>query len=228
SVCGSADVLEALGVKIDLGPEAVARCIDEAGIGFMFAQVFHPAMRFAGPARAEIGIRTVFNILGPLTNPAGARHQVVGVPTPAVGEKMARVLGLLGTNHALVVHSGDGLDELGLGAPNQVSEVRANGTVSVRTFELRAADVGLEVASPEAIRGGDAEDNAALVRHVLGGGNGAPRAVTLLNAGAALYAADAVDSIPAGIALAAEAIDSGRALAKLEALVDLSTRLAQA
>ncbi|HEU5424672.1 MAG TPA: anthranilate phosphoribosyltransferase, partial [Nitrolancea sp.] len=199
SRCGSADVLEALGVRIDLAPEAVARCIDEAGIGFMFAQVFHPAMRFAGPARAEIGIRTVFNILGPLTNPAGARHQVVGVPTPAVGEKVARVLGLLGTNHALVVHSGDGLDELGLSAPNQISEVRSNGSVSVRTYELRASDVGLEAATVEAIRGGDAEDNAALVRHVLGGGNGAPRAVTLLNAGAALYAADAVDSIPAGI-----------------------------
>src|SRR5579875_769432 len=141
SRCGSADVLEALGVRIDLPPEAVARCIDEAGIGFMFAQRYHPAMRFAGPVRKEIGIRTIFNILGPLTNPAGARHQVVGVPSPAVAEKVARVLGLLGTTHALVVHSGDGLDELGLGAPNRVSEVRVNGKVELTTFELRAADL---------------------------------------------------------------------------------------
>jgi anthranilate phosphoribosyltransferase len=228
SRCGSADVLEGLGVRVDLAPDAVAACIDEVGIGFMFAQVFHPAMRFAGPVRKEIAIRTIFNILGPLTNPAGAEHQVVGVPTPEVAEKMARALGMLGTRHALIVHSREGLDELSLNSPNLVSEVRVNGQVDVRTYELRAEDLGLTPAPVEQLRGGDVEDNVALTRHVLSGGNGAPRAVTLLNAGAAIYAADRAPSIAAGIRLAAESIDSGAALARLEALVELSNRLAQA
>lgn len=225
SRCGSADVLEGLGVRVDLAPEAVATCIDEAGIGFMFAQVFHPAMRFAGPVRKEIAIRTIFNILGPLTNPAGAEHQVVGAASPVVAEKLARALGMLGTRHALVVHSRDGLDELSLGEPNLVSEVRVEQTVDIRTYELRATEVGLARAPVEALRGGDVADNVALTRSVLSGGNGAPRAVTLLNAGAAIYAADRASSIEEGIQLAAESIDSGAALARLKALVDLSTRL---
>lgn len=224
SRCGSADVLEGLGIRIELTPEQVGRCIDEVGIGFMFAPVFHPAMRFAGPVRKEIGIRTVFNILGPLTNPAGASHQVVGVANVQSAEKVAQVLGLLGTQHALVVHSSDGLDEFSISSVNQVRDVRVNGMLEVESFTLDAVEVGLESAPLEAIRGGQIEDNVAIMRHVLEGGNGATRAVTLLNAGAALFAADAVDSVRAGIALAAESIDSGAALAKLNELVALTNQ----
>ncbi|MBX6342270.1 MAG: anthranilate phosphoribosyltransferase [Thermomicrobiaceae bacterium] len=228
SRCGSADVLEALGVRIDLGPEGVARCIEEVGIGFMFAPVFHPAMRFAGPARKEIGIRTVFNLLGPLTNPAGARHQIVGVGSAQAAEKVARVLGLLGTAHALVVHSRDGLDELSISAPTAVNDIRVNGAVDLRRYDLEAEDLGLARYPIDTVRGGGPEDNAAIIRHILAGGNGAPRAVTLLNAAAALYAADAAPTLRDGVALAAEAIDSGAALAKLEALAALSNRLGEA
>ncbi|MDI3339861.1 MAG: anthranilate phosphoribosyltransferase [Sphaerobacter sp.] len=228
SRCGSADVLEGLGVRIDLPPEAVARCIDEVGIGFLYAPRFHPAMRFAGPPRREIGIRTVFNLLGPLTNPAAAQHQIVGVANAEVAEKLARVLGLLGTSHALVVHSHDGLDELSIAAPTAVSEVRANGEVTLRRYEIAAEEVGLPPASLAEVRGGDVEDNVAIIRHVLGGGNGAPRAITILNAAAALYAADVVGSIAEGVQVAAESIDSGAAAAKLAELVALSNRLAEA
>lgn len=227
SRCGSADVLEGLGVRVDLAPEAVARCIDEVGIGFMYAPVFHPAMRHAGPARKEIGIRTVFNLLGPLTNPAAAQHQIVGVADAAVADKLARVLGLLGTRHALVVHSRDGLDELSISAPTRVSEVRVNGGVEVRRYELVPEEVGLPTAPLSAVRGGDVEDNVAIIRHVLGGGNGPARAITLLNAAAALYAADAVGSIAEGVQVATESIDSGAAAAKLTELAALSHRLAE-
>ncbi|MBX5446566.1 anthranilate phosphoribosyltransferase [Sphaerobacter sp.] len=228
SRCGSADVLEGLGVRVDLTPDAVARCIDEVGIGFMYAPVFHPAMRHAGPARKEIGIRTVFNLLGPLTNPAAAQHQIVGVADATVADKLARVLGLLGTRHALVVHSHDGLDELSISAPTQVSEVRVNGGVEVRRYELSPEEVGLPTAPLSAVRGGDVEDNVAIIRHVLNGGNGPARAITLLNAAAALYAADAVGSIAEGVQAAAESIDSGAAAAKLTELAALSHRLAEA
>lgn len=226
SRCGAADVLEGLGAKIELGPEQVGQCIDEVGIGFMYAPVFHPAMRFAGPPRREIGIRTVFNILGPLTNPALAQHQMVGVSHPEVATKMARVLGLLGTSHALVVHSHDGLDELSIAAPTTVTDVRANGTLDLRTYEVDPAELGLEREPLSAVRGGSVEENAAIVKHVLNGGNGATRAITLLNAGAALYAADAAPSIRDGIAMAAESIDSGAAAAKLAEFVALTNRLA--
>ncbi len=222
---GSADVLEALGVRVDLGPEAVTRCIQEVGIGFIFAPRFHPAMRHAAPVRREIGIRTVFNILGPLTNPAGVRHQLVGVAIPELVETVARVLALLGAEHALVVHSGDGLDELGLGAPNRVYEVRANGSATVHQFTLDAAELGLTPVPVEAVRGGTADENAVLIRRVLQGEPGPAREITLLNAGAALYAADAAGSLGEGLALAARSIDSGAALARLEALVELSNRL---
>ena len=228
SRCGAADVLEGLGVRIDLGPEEVGRCIDEVGIGFMYAQVFHPAMRFAGPTRKEIGIRTVFNILGPLTNPACAPFQMIGVSDPQVAERMARVLALLGTTHALVVHSRDGLDEISISARTSVNDVRVNGRVDVRQFEIEPSEVGIKGAPIEEVRGGSVEDNVAITRHVLAGGNGATRAITLLNAAAALYAADAVPSIRDGVILAAESIDSGAAAAKLSELVTLSRRLADA
>ncbi|HET9017909.1 MAG TPA: anthranilate phosphoribosyltransferase [Thermomicrobiaceae bacterium] len=226
SRCGAADVLEGLGVKIDLGPDEVGRCIDEVGIGFMYATVFHPAMRFAGPSRKEIGIRTVFNILGPLTNPAAAPFQMIGVPDPQVAERMARVLALLGTTHALVVTSDDGLDEVSISAPTVVNEVRVNGRVDVRRFQIEPAELGITGAPLAEVRGGSVEDNVAITRHVLDGGNGATRAITLLNAAAALYAADAVGSIRDGVVLAAESIDSGAAAAKLDELVRVSNRLA--
>lgn len=226
SRCGAADVLEALGVRIDLGPESVARCIEEVGIGFMFALIFHPAMRFAGPSRKEIGIRTVFNILGPLTNPAFARFQMIGAPQPETAAKMARVLSLLGTTHAIVVSSDDGLDELSISAPTTVNDVRVNGSVDIRSFRVEASEVGLKHAPIDEVRGGSVEDNVAIIQHILGGGNGATRAIAVLNAAAGLYAADMVDSIQDGVGLAEASIDSGAAAAKLEQLITLSRRLA--
>jgi anthranilate phosphoribosyltransferase len=228
SRCGSADVLEGLGVRIDLGPDAVATCIDEVGIGFMFAQVFHPAMRFAGPVRREIGIRTAFNLLGPLTNPAGAQHQVVGVPNCQTAEKVARVLSLLGTRHAVVVCSGDGLDELSISSENLVHDVVVNGKIDVTSYSLGVESVGLTRAPLAAVRGGTVAENATIVRNVLAGVHGPARTITLLNAGAALYAADTVPSIRDGVELAAESIDSGAAAAKLDALVAVTQRLSGA
>ena len=225
SRCGSADVLEGLGARVDLGPEAVAQCIDEVGIGFMFAPVFHPAMRFAGPTRKEIGIRTVFNVLGPLTNPAGAQYQVVGVANADLADKVARVLGLLGTTHALVVHSHDGLDELSVAATNTVSDVRVNGTVTVETYEVLMDEVGVQPGSLEDLRGGTATENAALIRAILDGEAGAPREVTILNAAAALYAADAAESMRNAVDLARQSLDSGAARARLDAFVALTNRL---
>jgi len=223
---GSADVLEALGVQVDLEPEAVARCVQEVGIGFLFAPRFHPAMRHAAPVRREIGIRTVFNILGPLTNPAGVRHQLIGVALPELAETVARVLALLGAEHVLVVHSADGLDELSIGAPNRVYEVRSTGRPSIHTFTLDAVELGLAPAPVDAVRGGTAHQNAERILRVLQGERGPAREITLLNAAAALYAADSAASIGEGLALAAESIDSGAALARLEALVELTRRLA--
>lgn len=228
SSCGSADVLEGLGVRIDLKADAVATCIDEAGIGFMFAQVFHPAMRFAGPTRKEIGIRTVFNILGPLTNPAGTRHQVVGVANRVTAEKVARVLEMLGSTHAVVVCSDDGLDELSISAGNSVFDVSVNGHSEVNSYHLDVEAVGLEAAPIESIRGGTIEDNASLIRRILAGEPGPARSITLLNAGAALYAADIVPSIRAGVEMAAESIDSGKAASRLDALVELTQQLGEA
>lgn len=225
SKCGSADVLEGLGVRVDLRPDDVATCVDEVGIGFMLAQVFHPAMRHAGPVRKEIGIRTAFNLLGPLTNPAGAQHQVIGVPNPAAAEKVARVLALLGTRHAVVVCSDDGLDELSISSENVVHDVVVNGKVDVRSYRVGVDDVGLEPAPLSAVRGGSVEENATVVRRVLGGANGPERTITLLNAGAALYAADKADSIADGVGLAAGSIDSGAAARKLDALVNITQRL---
>jgi anthranilate phosphoribosyltransferase len=208
SACGSADVLEALGVKIDLGPEGVSRCVEEVRVGFMFAPRYHPAMRHAGPVRREIGIRTVFNVLGPLANPAGVRRILLGVPSPALGEKIARVLGELGTDHALVVHGEDGLDEVSPTAPSRTWEVR-DGTV--HEGRLEPEDLGVVPARREEIVGGDPAKNAAMARRVLDGAKDGTRTAILLNAGAACYVAGIARDMREGIKLAAEAIDRGRA-----------------
>ncbi|MBM3189918.1 MAG: bifunctional anthranilate synthase component II/anthranilate phosphoribosyltransferase [Chloroflexi bacterium] len=215
SRCGSADVLGALGVKLDLGPEALARCIDEVGFGFLFAPMLHPAMKHAIGPRREMGVRTVFNILGPLTNPAGASVQVIGVFDRSLLLPLANVLGEIGSEAAYVVHSADGLDELSTTGPNHVASLR-DGQVSC--LELDPAEYGLERASLESIRGGDAAENARITREVLGGAHGPRRDVVLLNAGLALTAAKVATDLREGIARAAEAIDSGRARQALESL----------
>ncbi|HEY7624709.1 MAG TPA: anthranilate phosphoribosyltransferase, partial [Candidatus Limnocylindria bacterium] len=205
SACGSADVLEALGVRIDLGPEGVARCVDEAGVGFMFAPRYHPAMRHAGPVRREIGIRTVFNVLGPLANPAGVRRILLGVPSPALGEKVARVLLELDTERALVVHGEDGLDEISPSDPTRTWEVRDG---EVREGRIDPREVGLAAASRAEITGGDAAKNAAMARRVLDGAGDGTRTAILLNAGAACYVAGLASDLREGVRAAARAIDS--------------------
>jgi anthranilate phosphoribosyltransferase len=221
SVCGSADVLEGLGVKIDLDADGVARCLREAGIGFMFAPKFHPAMRFAGPVRREIGIRTAFNILGPLTNPARARHQVLGVAAAPLAEKLARALSRLDTTHALVVHGDGGVDELSLSGPSVIYDVRAGQ--EPRRYTLAPEELGLQRAAPEALRGGDVAANTAIVRAVLDGGDAGPRRdVVLLNAAAALVAGDKAPDLAAALPLARASIAEGRALERLARLVAAS------
>jgi anthranilate phosphoribosyltransferase len=223
SKCGSADLLEGLGVKIELTPAQVAECVETAGIGFMFAPAFHPAMRFVGPARREIGIRTIFNVLGPLTNPAGAQHQLVGVGHPSIAGKLAAVLGLLGSAHAVLVHAEEGLDELGISGPSAVTEYDAR-TGATTTYKVDPREFGLTIANVEELRGGGVEENIKITRGILSGDDGPRRSVTLLNAGAGIYAANAADSIAEGIEMAEEAIDSGKALEKLDALVELTQR----
>jgi len=207
SMCGSADVLEQLGVKIDLQPEGVARCIDEAGIGFLFAPIFHPSFRFAGVPRRELGVRTVFNVLGPLCNPAGARFQSLGVADGAMAAKMADVLVRLGVEHAIVFHSEDGMDELSIASPAHVIEIDGKR----RDYELDPAELGIKRAPLEAVKGGGPEQNARIAREVLQGAKGPRREVVLLNAAAALRAAGVTEDWKEGIAAAAEAIDTGRA-----------------
>jgi anthranilate phosphoribosyltransferase len=207
SMCGSADVLEQLGVKIDLGPEGVARCIEEAGIGFLFAPIFHPSFRFAGVPRRELGTRTVFNVLGPLCNPAGAKYQALGVADGAMAGKMAEVLVRLGVERAIVFHAGDGMDELSVSSPSHVIEI--NGARN--EYELDPAELGLAKAPVEAMRGGGPEENARIAREVLQGATGPRRDVVLLNAAAALRAAGLAGGWKDGVGMAAEAIDSGRA-----------------
>ncbi len=207
SMCGSADVLEQLGVKIDLAPEAVARCIDEAGIGFLFAPVFHPSFRFAAVPRRELAVRTVFNVLGPLCNPAGAKYQALGVADGSLTGKMAQVLVRLGVERAIVFHAGDGMDELSVSSPSRVIEIDGRH----REYELDPAELGLARAPLEAMRGGGPEENARIAREVLGGATGPRRDVVLLNAAAALRAAGIARDWKEGLGLAADAIDSGRA-----------------
>ena len=221
SACGSADVLEALGVNIELDAGGVERCLDQAGIGFMFAPKFHPAMRYAGPVRREIGIRTAFNMLGPLTNPARARYQVLGVADVRLAEKLARALSRLDTIHALVVHGDGRLDELALSGPNVVFEVRS-GTVK-QLPDISAVELGLETAPKEALLGGDAAENAALLRAILDGQEHGPkRDVVLLNSAAALVAADKAGDIREGLELARKSLDSGAARERLERMVAMS------
>jgi len=220
SQTGGADVYEALGVRITAAPAVVERCLDEVGIGFFFAPTFHPSMRHAGPVRRELGIRTAFNLLGPLTNPAGATRQLVGVSRPEFTGLLARALMLLGSTRAWVVHGADGIDELTTTGYTKVSEC-LNGAVN--TFYLHPADVGLAKAPAGALRGGDAAENARIIERVLAGEQGAERDVVLLNAGAALFIAGAVASLRDGIARAAQAIDSGDAKRTLERLVAMSS-----
>ena len=207
SLCGSADVLEQLGVKIDLGPDAVARCINEAGIGFLFAPIFHPSFRFAGLPRKELGVRTVFNVLGPLCNPAGARYQALGVADANLAGKMADVLSRLGVERAIVFHAGDGMDELSVSSPSLVIEIDG----ARKEYQLDPNEIGLKPASPQSVRGGGPEDNARIAREILGGATGPRRDVVLLNSAAALRAAGRAKDWRDGMGLAAEAIDSGRA-----------------
>ena len=207
SLCGSADVLEQLGVKIDLDPEGVARCIEGAGIGFLFAPIFHPSFRYAGVPRRELGVRTVFNVLGPLCNPAGAKYQALGVADGTVAGKMADVLIRLGVERAIVFHAGDGMDELSVSGPSHVIEIDG----SRKEYELDPSELGLAKAPVDAMRGGGPEDNARIAREVLDGAAGPRRDVVLLNTAAALRAAGLAKDWKQGIKAGAEAIDSGRA-----------------
>ncbi len=215
SRCGSADVFETLGVALDGTPDRVVQTLRDTNLAFFFAPAWHPSMKHAGPTRRELGVRTAFNLLGPLTNPAGARRQLVGVSKPEHTELLARTLGLLGTERAWVVHGADGLDELSTTGFTKVSEFHAG---TVRTFYLHPADVGLPVASKESLVGGSAEDNAALIVRLLDGEAGPPRDIVLLNAGAGLLIAGVAGSISEGIAAAGAAIDSGKAKATLALL----------
>jgi len=223
SLCGSADVVETLGINLELTPSNVTRCIDEVGIGFLYAPLLHTAMKHVMAARREMGIRTVFNMLGPLTNPAAASAQVIGVYAAALTEPLARVLAELGTVRAFVVHGADGLDEISNTGESRLSEVREG---VVRTFTLRPEDFGLSRASIADLKGGDREQNAGIIRTLLDGEPGPRRDIVLMNASAALVAGGRARDLKEGVELAARSIDGGAARAKLEALVTLSQRLA--
>ncbi len=216
---GSADVLAALGVNIEVPKKKVEECLEQVGIGFLFAPLLHQAMKFAGGPRREIGIRTIFNILGPLTNPAMATHQLIGIYDGALTEPIAQVLKNLGTRQALVVHGDEGLDEVSLCGPTQVAELRDG---AVKSYVVSPEDFGLQRCLLEELRGGDPEKCAEILQEILKGAKGPRRDVTLLNSGAALYASGTVESIADGIKRAHEAIDSGRAQEKLDLLVRVS------
>ncbi|MFC1908017.1 anthranilate phosphoribosyltransferase [Chloroflexota bacterium] len=219
SHCGSADVLESLGVKIDLTAKQVQRCIQEVGIGFMFAPIFHPAFKYAVAPRREIGIRTVFNILGPLTNPAGARAQVLGVADGLLLEKLTLALKTLGCHHALVIHGEDGLDEITITGKTRVCELKADG---INSYSISPGDFGLPQASLDSLEGSTLEENANLLRRVLAGTPGPQLDVVLMNAAAALLVGESIQTLKQGVVLAKEVIDSGHALAKLEQLIEFS------
>jgi len=221
SSCGSADVLTALGVNIDLSAQSMASVLDEVGISFLFAPKLHPAMASVAPIRRELGMRTIFNVLGPLTNPALARRQVMGIFSPDLVEVVARVLASLGSEHVIVVHSDDGLDEISISAPTRYCELK-DGEI-YKGF-LEPEEIGVRRCDLEEVLGGDAEANAAIARGVLEGGNGACRQIVLANAGAAIYVAGKAGSIREGVDLAAASIDSGAALGKLEALISATNR----
>jgi len=222
SNCGSADVLEALGVNIQLGPDEIAQCIDEAGIGFLFAPRLHPAMKNAIAPRREMGIRTVFNVLGPLTNPAAAEVQLLGVYDSALTDVIARVLLLLGSRSAMVVHGDGGLDELSVTGPNKVTELRDG---EITTYILDPRELGLSRCEPVHLKGGLPQENARLIRNLLQGEKGPQRDTVLLNAAAGLLAAGTASNMADGLERAAESIDSNRAMSKLTQLTDLSQRM---
>lgn len=228
SSVGTADVLEALGVAVELGPAGVARCVNEVGMGFCFAPRYHPSMRHVGPVRRELGVPTVFNFLGPLTNPARARHQLVGVSDPAMAERMATVLGANGTRRSMVVYADDGLDELSVTAPSTVVEVvgDGDGAFDVHTWRLDPTELGVPVATMADLRGGDAAFNADVIRRVLGGEVGPRRDIGVLNAAAALVVAGLAADLAEGKALAEDAVDSGRAASVLDGLVRVSNEAA--
>jgi anthranilate phosphoribosyltransferase len=224
SQAGSADVLEALGAEIELGPDRVSRCIKESGIGFMFARTHHPAMKFVAPVRAELPFRTIFNLLGPLTNPAGARRQLVGVFSGAYVRPVAEALRSLGAERALVVHGTDGMDEITVTDKTLVAEV---GEAGMEEYEISPEDFGLSRHAPDGLLGGDAHLNARILRDVLSGAEtGAAADVILLNAGAAVYVSGRAESIEGGVRLAEESIGSGAALAALEDFVHTTRRIA--
>jgi anthranilate phosphoribosyltransferase len=224
SRCGSADVFEQLGVNVAAAPAVVERTLRDAGIAFFFAPTFHPSMKHAAPTRRELGIRTAFNLLGPLTNPAGASRQIVGVPRSELTELLARALLMLGSTRAWVVHGADGIDEISTTGYTKVSECRDG---AVHTFYVHPADFGFAKAAPDDLKGGDAGANAEIVLSVLDGRRGAPRDVVLLNAGAALFVAGRAESVPAGVKLASAAVDSGSARATLDRMVQSSQRTSE-
>jgi len=223
SQSGSADVLKALGVHVEASPEVISRCLDEVGIGFLFAVSLHGAMKYAIGPRREVGARTVFNALGPLTNPAGAKRQVIGVYSAALTETLAKVLGNLGSEHVFVVHGSDGLDEMTLTGPTRVSELK-NGSVS--TYDVSPSDFGLTQASAADLQGGPADENAKMTLAILNGETGPKRDIVLLNAAAAIVAGGKAKDLAEGIQVAAKVIDSGRALEKLEGLKKVSQGVA--
>jgi anthranilate phosphoribosyltransferase len=225
SKCGSVDVLESLGVVVDLGPEGVARCVREAGIGFCFAQRFHPAMRFAAPIRRELGTPTTFNFLGPLANPAGASRRTVGVSDPVMAERVVRTLATLGIERALVFFGHDGLDELTVTTTSTVYELEAG---DVRVRDLDPADLGIAHAEIGALAGGDATGNAQAVHQVFSGGRGPIRDIVTLNAAAAMLVGDVVPDLAGGVELAGAVIDDGRAASTLEAFVRASVAAREA
>ena len=222
SQSGSADVLEALGVKLELNPGQVEKCLKEVGMGFMFAQVFHPSMKNAAGPRREIGIRTVFNILGPLTNPAKAQSQVLGVADGTIVEKIAEVLKRLGCRHALVVHGEDGLDEITIARETRVGELKEG---DIKYYSISPENFGLDRADLDSLKGGTAKDNAVILRNILAGEKGARRDVVLLNTAAALIAGDRVENLQQGIDLARESIDHGKALKKMDQLIKFTQKL---
>ncbi|MBF0348812.1 MAG: anthranilate phosphoribosyltransferase [Magnetococcales bacterium] len=220
SKCGSADLLKALGVKIEVTPDVVARCLSEAGIGFLFAPSHHGAMKHAAQPRKELGVRTIFNLLGPLTNPASATCQLMGVFDGRWTEPLARVLGRLGLRRAMVVHGMDGLDEITTTTSSRISELKTDGTVV--TWQVEPEQWGMTRAAPADLAGGDAEENAAISRAILSGAMGPGRDIVLVNAGAALYVADVVADVVTGIRRAARAIDLGEAKNRLDHLIALT------
>jgi anthranilate phosphoribosyltransferase len=219
SKSGAADLLEAAGVNLGISAEQVAQCIEQVGVGFMFAPMHHSAMKHAIGPRKEMGVRTIFNVLGPLTNPAGAPNQLLGVFSDALVEPLAQVLKQLGSNHVLVVHSDDGMDEISIGAPTHVAELK-NGNID--TYTIQPEDFGMQRTDISALAVDDAAGSLAVVKSVLAGEAGPARDIVLLNAGAAIYAADLADSLADGIQRATEVIDNGEAAKKLEALAAFS------